>query len=394
MADKYYGEYTQGLDDKYYELSEEYDYEQILDYIDTEIRTFPERLLAFYNKQTNQELSAAEAKEDLLKRAAKKGVYLNRNTVNDWFANDIHRMNDSTRKNLFKLAFVLDLEIDDVKELFNHVLLDRAFNLRRYDEFIYLFCLWNEKPYSTAETLISTAKAKLDACDQDNDETVPTFLIEDFIWGADEETLLKYIEEHKHNFSLSNVTGARLFQEKWAEITGTKEKKGLAQRESELEEHTDYENGKPVSSFKNLSKYSNDFALRIILGPNPVKQAGEQNIFKEQFRKEIANQFPDKQSIKKTDSSYILRKNLILAYFYWYWIKAKLERDSSVSFEGFSDELDGILSESGFSMLYPGNPYDALFIYSAYTYDAETGPMTVLNTFREIIDVEPDDSDW
>lgn len=392
MDNKKYSEYTQEKADELWSMREDYEYDEVVKYINTEIDTFPKRLLRFYNKNTNQELSASEAKDDLLRKAEEKGIDLNGNTIKNWFTDTSPKMDETARKNLFKIAFILNLEIDNVEKLFNSVLLNRAFNLRNYQEFIYLFCLWNEKSFSTAESIIATAQARIGESGKADDDTVLTEQIKDIVWGADEETLLKYIEEHKHNFSLSNVTGARIFEEKWAEITGTAEIKGLAHRESELEEYIEYdESRKPVSIFANQCRYSSDFALRMILGQFSPIQPKEKKAFQKQFRKEIVNQFPDKQSISKTDSAYVLRKNLILAYFYWYWIKAKLGRVDSVSFDGFTDELDGVLEESGLSMLYPGNPYDALFLYSAYTHQTGNDPLSV---FRELINVKSDDMKW
>ncbi|MBR0352463.1 MAG: hypothetical protein IJH53_04595 [Oscillospiraceae bacterium] len=384
MAEKKYGDYTQGIDDvlAVSALDEDDDYEAILDYINKEIRSFPERLLRFYNKQTGQELSAAAAKDDLLKKAKEKGIALNRNTMNSWFTDTSPKMDDSARKNLFKIAFVLGLDVKETGILFNDVLLDRSFIYRRKDEFIYFFCLRDRIPYNIAETLIATVQAEKNA--PVKDETVLTYQIRDFALKADEKEIIKYIQSHPHNFSMNNVTGARIMEEKWEEITGSSENKGLAQMESELQEYQEYdEKGKAKSVFANQSKYSSDFALRIIFGTEHVRKAGEKNVFKEQFRKEIANQFPDKQSIKKTDSAYVLRKNLILIYFYWYWVKAKLAKDSAADYESFCDELDSVLNESGLSMLYPGNPYDALFLYCAYSGDSDRNPLDV---FRGIID--------
>jgi len=44
-------------------------------------------------------------------------------------------------------------------------------------------------------------------------------------------------------------------------------------------------------------------------------------------RKEISNQFPDKQSLSTADSSsYVLRKEIILLCFYDYWVSCFLDR--------------------------------------------------------------------
>ena len=394
MAGKYYGEYTQRVDNTLAAWAQEDDenYEGILTFINEKIRPFPERLLCFYNKETGQDLSATDAKSDLLKRAKEQGISLNRNTMNAWFTDTTPKMDDSARTNLFRIAFILGLDIEETKTLFNDVFLDRAYNLRNRDEFIYFYCLCNDRPYSTAETLIATIAARLGESITPQDQTILTAQIEESAWGADEDSIVKYIQDHQYNFSLKNVTATRIFQEKWEEITGTKEKKGLAQRESEFQEYIEYdEKGKPISIFTNQCKYSNEFALKMILGQfSPTRLKGKKEL-NEYYRNEISNQFPDELSIKNTNSAFVLRKNLILAYFYWYWIKAKLERNAYVSFEGFRDELDGVLEESGLSMLYPGNPYDALFLYSAYAYKAVKDSYTVLNVFRGLINKNRND---
>ena len=100
-------------------------------------------------------------------------------------------------------------------------------------------------------------------------------------------------------------------------------------------------------------------------------------------RKEINNQFPDKQSLSmENPSSYMLRKDIILLYFYDYWTRDYLSRQNIGDYDGFVDELNDILYECGFSPLYIGNPYDWLFLYCCA---CAVGDYTPLDKFRSIL---------
>lgn len=112
-------------------------------------------------------------------------------------------------------------------------------------------------------------------------------------------------------------------------------------------------------------------------GTPGVKRARE--VF---IRKEITNQVPNANTISHPDSSYILRKNIIFLFFYWFWVRCSLEGYSVRSEEDFRDEMYNILHRCGFSPLYFGNPYDWLFLYCSNFVLNDISPIEV---FRAIL---------
>lgn len=99
-------------------------------------------------------------------------------------------------------------------------------------------------------------------------------------------------------------------------------------------------------------------------------------------RKEISNQFPNANTISHPDSSYILRKNIIFLFFYWFWVKWSLEEHPDWDDDTFQDEMNNNLQRCGFGPLYYGNPYDWLFLYCSNCVQNYSNP---IDAFRAIL---------
>lgn len=79
---------------------------------------------------------------------------------------------------MFALAFAINLSVDETKELFHKIYLDRAFNYRDVQEIIFYFCLKNNKTWADAKRLI----AEIDSLAKDySDITQQTKAIADSI---------------------------------------------------------------------------------------------------------------------------------------------------------------------------------------------------------------------
>jgi len=77
-----------------------------------------------------------------------------------------------------------------------------------------------------------------------------------------------------------------------------------------------------------------------------------------------------------------MSKDIILLYFYYYWVNEKLNKRYEGEYNKFIDELNDVLFDCGFSTLYLGNPYDWLFMYCSACADEDYSP---LDRFREIM---------
>ena len=77
--------------------------------------------------------------------------------------------------------------------------------------------------------------------------------------------------------------------------------------------------------------------------------------------KEIAVNFPTSPSLGKNPSHEQLRKMIILLFSYWFWFNVQ-EANNTDYFFDYTCELDQKLEEIGYPPLYPGNPFDWLFL--------------------------------
>ena len=385
------GQYSQLLDDEMWGIPDydyEQDYEEVLKKLDDSdfFRPFSERLLAFYNDALDGSLSADEAKSDLQKRAGKS---LNRNSIANWFSGGTEpKYGDNDRRNMFAIAFALKLDCEQTERFFNKVFLDKAFNKRNVNEFIYLYCIFHKKTLLEAESLIDKL-SNLELTNAPLEQTEHTqFLAATASKDLSEDELINFISEHPHNFSINN-TAAKAHKKRLLErsTVGSAVKSGLAQQEYERRK-SELADEKDASGFGGKDPKSIDFLLYMIMGVDYVQKKNDEVIsIREKFpRKEISNQFPDKQSLSSTDpSSYVLRKEIILLYFYDYWVSCFLDGQITGDYDDFTEELNGILYECGFSPLYVGNPYDWFFLYCS---SCVADGYTPLDRFRGILGSE------
>lgn len=63
--------------------------------------------------------------------------------------------NGFERETGFRIAFSLDLTVEETNEFFRTVMLDRSFDCHTIREAIYYYCIYHGKDYRTAEKLIS-----------------------------------------------------------------------------------------------------------------------------------------------------------------------------------------------------------------------------------------------
>jgi len=250
-----------------------------------------------------------------------------------------------------------------------------------------LYCIKHGKPLAIAKQLIEKANDLIKS-EAMAEQTIHTHILAEKVENdISESDLLDLISEHPHNFSLSNKTAKEVRQMLLNELTGSAEKPGIARREHDVS-HMHYNDAVADKDdkdiFKGQDRTSVDFLLRTIKGMEFVNKKNDTNQSIRDIipRKEIYNQFPDKQSLSMKDpSSYALRKDIILLYFYKYWANDYLSDKKTGNLDGFRDELNDVLFECGFSLLYVGNPYDWLFLYCA---SCATGDSTPIDLFRDL----------
>ena len=287
------------------------------------------------------------------------------NTLTNWFKKDKRpKKGEASRRSMFALAFAMSFSLAETKYLFENVYLDRAFDYRKEEELIFYFCLRNGKTWTEAKALIEKAN---NLTKQYDDKTILTLEIQGELKAInDEESLLSYIATHGHNFAKNNVNAKKVF----AELLSLAKRVALTEVKKM---HKDLTKGK----WNPEEEISNNFLFEIITDQKASSESGTKTIFKNaDLPQEITNRFPEAGTFSKTDMTYEeIRKTIILLHFYNYCINNWNETD----YDEFVVEMNNILNDCCLAELYPGNPFDWLFLYSM-TY--EDYPLDV---FRGVI---------
>lgn len=353
--------YTEQMENALFEQWEEFDdynedYSSLIEKLNNEnaFRTFGDGLLFFLQKQTS-ELTAETAIKYIEKVCQETGVstkdIASANTLSNWFKGGPRpKKGEDSRSSMFALAFALKLTPDETADLFHKVYLDRAFDYRNAKEIVYYFCLSNNKTWSDAKRLIANIEEIPVVID---DFTVYTSQIKtDIETLNDEEALISYISKHGHNLAKKNVSATNIVKKLLLEAN----KK--ANEESELEEYAEV--------FRGSDKTSNNFTYEVITNLCVSGEKGTKTLFKNaRLPKEIKNRFPEAITLSKKEPTYEeLRKLIILLFSYCYWYDVQQENEV-IELDDYIEEINVHLNESGFSLMYYGNPYDWMFLYCA-----------------------------
>ena len=122
-------------------LDEKDTHEEIIEYLrEGKIRSFGDGLAYLINeKDKDTNITSDNLQNYLEEKCEKNGIVLkeiasSRNTFKNWFGNTRPRKEAKNREIMFKIAFALELNIEEVKYLFHKVYFDRAFDYRNYRE--------------------------------------------------------------------------------------------------------------------------------------------------------------------------------------------------------------------------------------------------------------------
>lgn len=316
-------------------------------------RSFGDGLLAVISGKYS-DMNIDNVVANIKKYAESNGVPLKKiaspNTFTNWFKKDIRpKKGETSRHSMFALAFAMNFSVAETKYLFENVYLDRAFDYRKEEELIFYFCLRSGKTWAEAENLIEKAK---NLTRQYEDKTILTLEMQGELEAInDEATLLSYIATHGHNFAKNNVKAKKVF----AELLSHAKKVALIEVKKMDKEL-------PKGKWNPGEEISNNFLFEIITDQKASSKAGTKTIFNNAYLpQEITNRFPEAGTFSKTNMTYEeIRKAIILLHFYNYCINNWNETD----FEEFVEDMNNILNDCCLAELYPGNPFDWLFLYS------------------------------
>lgn len=342
------------------------------------------------------ELSDIEEKVRYIEGKFKEAGIPRPRSIRDWYVR--HSRPDGNRRTVqMQLCFAFQLSLEEARDFFRRVCLERDFDCHNLNELVYYFALKNGLSYLEAREIIRQLPKADSIRLKDVTDVLYTQRIrreaESF---TDKEVLLGYIRENLQHFGYNNASGIRRIRELWREIAAAD---GLCFRErEELYVHDDLlteeerraslkqcPGGKkerrvdPDSVFGILlqilglsdtytSRWGKDRSLKPFLADNEAIHPIAESVF------------PDRDGIEKVlhgerVSYERIRKILILLLFYRFWIEIALENaENGEEFpyedigenEGrFLAVVDDELSDVGLQILYEGNPYDWIFLFAS-----------------------------
>lgn len=386
MNISYTGRLENNLWDLAYSLDGSYesdDHDEIIDFLNnsSNFRSFGNGLLNVIEKKYPEiSIDVFNVIQFIKQKCIDNGVPMSDiaslNTLTNWFEKGMRpKKAESSRKSMFAFAFALELTIDETKDLFHKVYLDRAFNYRNTDEFVYYYCLQHRRTWTDAEQLIAYA---VTTSSNDSDDIRYTAVIKGEIEQiADDDELLEYISKYGNDFEKDSQTAKAKFNRLIEEAKSTALK--------EIERFEEYEEV-VKNKWHSSDNISINLLYTIIIGCDVKGKKGTKTIFGNScLPKEIKNRFPEAASFGKKDiGSEELRKVIILLFSYVTWYKMQ-SCDTDYGYDDYKQELDTILLDCGFANMYYGNPYDWLFLYCTLFESSEESKSQPLTTFRAII---------
>lgn len=370
--------YTSNLETEIWNMAEELDesedFSKVIDFLNSKegFQPFGKRLAEFIDKKYDLGSTDRKTMVQALNEACEKnGVGLSEiasnGTLRNWFDKDKRpKKGEDSRFSMFALAFALRLSVEETKDLFHKIFLDRAFNYRNEKEVIYYFCLKNNKTWADAKRMI--AKVENMTIDTSDHTQLTNVIVDNINAMSDENILLEYIRENGHNFEKNSVTAKEKFSYYLEQAKKLAKEEVSAIRKDEedmlVDEYGNEKRGKKSYSGKWINSFSNNFLYEIITGVGVEGDKGTKTVFKNAtLPKEIKQRFPEAITFGKEDmKSEEYRKVIVLLFSYCFWYKVQY-LSIDFDYDDYIEELDNILFSCNFSKLYPGNPFDWLFLF-------------------------------
>ena len=303
--------------------------------------------------------------------------------IRKWFSED-KGINPDTA---YQICFAFNLSIDETRDFFRRVYFERAFDCHSITEAVYYYCMRNGLSYSDALDIIAQMPKPKATVIKADKEILYTGTIVEFINGAkNADELVAYVTDHIEQFGYNNATATKHIQELWASLAC---KDGLAYKEGLLlDKAFNFEFGEDFGKDDEYTIVTEDadsvwriFAQIVGLDRRQTTQLGTNRTLKPLLENNALlpalaeDSFPDRNGIEmiikgKHVSHERIRKILILLEFYTYWANATVAHKNAlweateIDAERCIDKINRYLIEAGYPELYPGNPYDWIFMWA------------------------------
>lgn len=350
-------------------------------------------------------------------------------TVYSWFYGE-HRPKTEAgyRRQIYEICFALHLDYKETVWFFQHVYYDRAFNFHTIEEAVFYYAFLNKGTYAEALSMIREVE---DASSDYPTDTVfsadyTRFVQNRIVDFRSAEELKEFLIANRNRFDAWNISALNTLNGLIHELIASEEAKqeidtlkrtisrkkdgntsihltpdaynhcGLLMKEILYDADKDRESAAQyfleAINGKNILK--NTFILdRLLSTTSGMSRAAIDvpYIVRNNFpSKKIMSDVLSESKITRSKSYDSIRKMIVLLDFYSFWVRIKIGQTDISEYskedltEIYLDEANSRLYQCGYEELYPGNPYDWIFLCSAQSEEP-------LDFFRSCIcDLLPD----
>lgn len=380
------------------------DFEEKLREIAKQFRGFDEALTEFITEHGyTGDASDVNVKAQFLREKFKaKGIKLPRD-FKEWFVS----VKNLDKDTLFQVCFAFGLNVDETEDFFRRIYCARGFDCHTIKEAVYYFCIKNHRTYADAKEIIeripNSPKAK--KLPVPGEIRYTGTIIQDIDSLADEEELIQYITSNIDSFRYNNATVSKYIQDLWHGISCPG---GLAEREVPILERWNY----CEEELDNRAVVDADISTWAVFSQILGLSKGTEKEYAVKYDRSLhsvfsnnnlmplkaAYCFPNRQNIDKicrgelVGDDEVMRKLLILLVFYTYWAKISIDsggkglddrQDDEAALKKSPDSdrclyvINSRLLDAGYPILYAGNPYDWIFMWSLNNYN----PLEAFRTY-------------
>lgn len=360
------------------------------------------------------------------------GSQITSKTVSSWFAGKRPSIQPSSRKEIYEICFALNLSLEHTRWFFHHVYFDRCFNFHIIEEATYFWGFKNNLSYQETLSLIEKIRSFPVSSSKEDIRSSFTLYITNRISSFETtEEFLDFMKNNRASFDNWNESAYNVINNFIIELTGSDkmnsqdidriikrplkkklsstsevrhlnqvseslfEDCGLLLKEIYYDAHDPNVTGPDsvteyiIGAIDGKSVLKNSFVLERLINQTTglSKDVAIPDIVKSNFpRKKNLSDILHKDLRIQTSESYdIIRKTLVLLKFFSFWINSKIHNYNQDEYtmeelaKIYRSETDECLKSCGYEPLFPGNPYDWLFLVSSETEDP-------LSFFRYCID--------
>lgn len=290
------------------------------------------------------------------------------------------------RKTAFQICFAFKLSVEEANDFLRRICLFRGFDCHSVNEVVIYFALKQKLSYVKVQDILRKLSVSKQSRITAENVVYTKFIQNDIEQITSEQELIEYLSINESQFEYNNATACTTVKNLWKSIA---KKDGIACKEKRqlyysFDKEQSFMDEKAELNIRKERKRMDDSVWEIylqILGFSGncisefYKNRSIKTILKEnELLHPLAEEaFPDRDGLNKILKGEHLshervRKIIILLVFYKFWAgKALVQKNYEA---GYNDadrcraNIDNFLTEAGYPLLYAGNPYDFIFLYS------------------------------